>query len=230
MICSKCSSDVIALMCVALARHACNFGIFFSHEDGTTPHHLLKAGVYNEIAVPLKGGVWRQTSLAMLARHLLPGAEEELKKVGFYSSRITDYSARINRLMATGKASSQSSTRVESFTKDKTSRPTNLAKRMLGRFTSSRDTSQAKPVEPTGDAAGLHAPPSELHTPAGKCAISTSAEAPPYALNIEEGGGASKAPLPVGKSSSRQSASSSDGNESLEEGSEKGATVGVWVD
>ena len=45
------------------ARHACEFGDFFR----STPDVLLKAGLYNTLAVPLKGGEWRGVSLKLLA-------------------------------------------------------------------------------------------------------------------------------------------------------------------
>jgi len=49
------------------ARSGCEFGSFFSCADGTTPGELLKRGIYSEIAVALKGGPWREASMAMLA-------------------------------------------------------------------------------------------------------------------------------------------------------------------
>ena len=52
------------------ARHGCEFGSFFSCEDGATPQRLLQAGIYHTIASPLKGGAWRDVSMAMLAMGL----------------------------------------------------------------------------------------------------------------------------------------------------------------
>jgi hypothetical protein len=49
------------------ARYGCEFGSFFSCVDGATPSKLLKRGIYSEIAVALKGGPWREASIAMLA-------------------------------------------------------------------------------------------------------------------------------------------------------------------
>ena len=49
------------------ARFGCEFGSFFSCVDGATPGELLKRGIYSEIAVALKGGPWREASMAMLA-------------------------------------------------------------------------------------------------------------------------------------------------------------------
>ena len=51
-------------------RHGVEFGTFFSCDDGATPTELLKAGIYNMIAVPLKGGKWREASMVMLAEGL----------------------------------------------------------------------------------------------------------------------------------------------------------------
>ena len=38
------------------ARFGCEFGTFFSCDDGATPQSLLHRGIYSEIAVALKGG------------------------------------------------------------------------------------------------------------------------------------------------------------------------------
>ena len=43
-------------------RHAVEFGTFFAE----TPHVVLSLGLYDTLASPLKGGVWRQASLEML--------------------------------------------------------------------------------------------------------------------------------------------------------------------
>ena len=48
------------------ARFGCEFGSFFSCVDGATPGELLKRGIYSEIAIALKGGPWREASMAML--------------------------------------------------------------------------------------------------------------------------------------------------------------------
>ena len=52
-------------------RNACEFGFFFS----VTPAALLRNGIYATIAVPLKGGQWRQVSMALLGKAL--AVEEE---------------------------------------------------------------------------------------------------------------------------------------------------------
>ena len=45
-------------------RAAVEFGAFLS--DGRTPTDLIAKGVYALVAVPLKGGAWRETSMALL--------------------------------------------------------------------------------------------------------------------------------------------------------------------
>ena len=54
-------------------RHGCEFCTFFSCLDGATPESLLRRGVYDEIAVPLKGGPYRKLSLALLGMALRKG-------------------------------------------------------------------------------------------------------------------------------------------------------------
>ncbi len=48
------------------ARHGCEFAKFFACGSGSTPIELLQRGIYNEIALPLKGGAWREASMALL--------------------------------------------------------------------------------------------------------------------------------------------------------------------
>eukprot|EP00966_Prymnesium_polylepis_P131499 3041351-Prymnesium_polylepis.2 len=49
------------------ARHAVDFDAFFAFEDGTTPPKLLRAGIYDQIAIALKDGPWRRASLVLVA-------------------------------------------------------------------------------------------------------------------------------------------------------------------
>ena len=49
-------------------RHGCEFGTFFSCDHGATPLELLHRGIYAKIAVALKGGMWRRTSMVLLAQ------------------------------------------------------------------------------------------------------------------------------------------------------------------
>jgi len=50
------------------ARFACEFETFFSYPEGATPDELLTRGIYSQIAVPLKGGAWRDASMRLLAK------------------------------------------------------------------------------------------------------------------------------------------------------------------
>ena len=52
------------------ARFGCEFSTFFGHPDGATPAELLKCGIYSEIAVPLKGGAWREASMVLMGMAL----------------------------------------------------------------------------------------------------------------------------------------------------------------
>jgi len=51
-------------------RAACDFSTMFEHEDGATPRELLQAGIYAQIAIPLKDGAWRAVSMVMMAQAL----------------------------------------------------------------------------------------------------------------------------------------------------------------
>lgn len=68
----------------AVERAAVEFGTFFE----TTPELLLRKGVYDQIAIALKGGAWRETSLALVVRavHSNPPPLEEVssKKLSHY--------------------------------------------------------------------------------------------------------------------------------------------------
>mmetsp|Transcript_12124 Transcript_12124/g.31431 ORF Transcript_12124/g.31431 Transcript_12124/m.31431 type:complete len:638 (-) Transcript_12124:108-2021(-) len=62
-------------------RRAVDFGAFFSCEDGTTPQELLRAGIYNQIAIALKGGPWRRASLVMIASAFAQSARASQRPV-----------------------------------------------------------------------------------------------------------------------------------------------------
>ena len=51
-------------------RFGTDFGNFFSSPDGTTPLELIKRGIYQEIALPLKGGAWREASISLVHQRL----------------------------------------------------------------------------------------------------------------------------------------------------------------
>lgn len=50
--------------------HAVPFARFFACPEGATPPHLLRAGIYKQLAVPLKGGAWRIPALRQLRKEL----------------------------------------------------------------------------------------------------------------------------------------------------------------
>jgi len=58
------------------ARFGCEFSSFFACADGTTPAELLTRGIYSSIAVPLKGGPWREASMKLLGMALGMSKEE----------------------------------------------------------------------------------------------------------------------------------------------------------
>ena len=53
-----------------MARHGCEFDLFFSNTNGATPQKLLTAGIYSPIATALKGGAWRAVSMVMATQAL----------------------------------------------------------------------------------------------------------------------------------------------------------------
>jgi hypothetical protein len=59
-------------------RFGCDFGSFFACVDGATPELLLKRGIYSEIAVSLKGGPWREASMALLTMEFGLSKEEAM--------------------------------------------------------------------------------------------------------------------------------------------------------
>jgi len=64
-------------------RFGCEFSSFFNCREGATPVDLLKRGVYSEIAVPLKGGAWRETSMVLLVKSLAMSQDDiEMAKEG----------------------------------------------------------------------------------------------------------------------------------------------------
>ena len=51
-------------------RHPCEFAEFFASARGSTPRDLLQLGIYDTVAVPLKGGDWRNASMTLAAKSL----------------------------------------------------------------------------------------------------------------------------------------------------------------
>ena len=54
------------------ARQPVEFARFFEYDHDTTPPQLLRAGIYGQVAVPLKGGSLRPVSMALLANAIKP--------------------------------------------------------------------------------------------------------------------------------------------------------------
>ena len=57
-------------------RGGVEFAAFFDCDQGTTPPQLLKAGIYSQIAVALKGCEHRKVSMALLAKALIDPPED----------------------------------------------------------------------------------------------------------------------------------------------------------
>ena len=74
------------------ARSGVEFAAFFDCEQGTTPPQLIRAGIYSQIAVALKGGAHRTVSMALLAKALVE-PPEDVQPVTFGSSFKIDDSA-----------------------------------------------------------------------------------------------------------------------------------------
>ena len=56
--------DVISVEDHRRNRYGCEFALFFQ----TTPQYLIDAGIYHTVAVALKGGDYREASIALLSR------------------------------------------------------------------------------------------------------------------------------------------------------------------
>ena len=54
-------------------RNPIKFETLFAADQ--TPAALVSAGIYSTVAVPLKGRVWREASMALLAREMTPTRE-----------------------------------------------------------------------------------------------------------------------------------------------------------
>jgi len=71
-------------------RHACEFKFFFACEEGTTPSTLVKAGIYQKIAIALKGGEWRKASIQMLMNAVAASPAARKSKLGRLASHTLD--------------------------------------------------------------------------------------------------------------------------------------------
>ena len=69
-------------------RGGVDFADFFECEQGTTPLQLLRAGIYSQIAVPLKGGSHRKVSMALLAKALVDAPEDPPVLTGSSSAKL----------------------------------------------------------------------------------------------------------------------------------------------
>ena len=63
---------------VGQTPHAVPFSAFFACPEGATPAHLLKAGLYDTIAVPLKAGPWRAAGMALLLKEMTAPNDHDL--------------------------------------------------------------------------------------------------------------------------------------------------------
>jgi len=85
-------------MDVQAGRHAVEFASFFA--AGATPQMLIDAGIYASIATPLKGGVWRRTSLVMVAQALGAksglGVREWMRRCARRSAQLLPWRSQVS--------------------------------------------------------------------------------------------------------------------------------------
>ena len=96
------------------ARHACTFDTFFN--EAQTPVVLIRSGIYGQVAVPFKGGAWRETSIVMLVQKLCrpaPAGRPLSKRAVIYLEQlIADADARAVDDASTGIRNSHSGSSV----------------------------------------------------------------------------------------------------------------------
>jgi len=100
-------------------REPCEFGNFFACDRGTTPQELLRRGIYDAIATPLKGLQWRQASMVMLLNALTP--------CGTLEADALDVNARIEQLGLLHRVSKGRSLRIPSMRLKRKSQSTTQA-------------------------------------------------------------------------------------------------------
>ena len=61
-------------------RPACPFDNFFACDRGATPTVLLNRGIYDQIAIALKGGEWRKAGMVMLARAIIAPVQDVVEE------------------------------------------------------------------------------------------------------------------------------------------------------
>ena len=81
-------------------RFGCEFGLFFADPPVGTPKELLAANLYGEVAVPLKGGRWRKTSLMQLAERFTSHDPKVVAEAFEEASRreLSKYDGNLSRL------------------------------------------------------------------------------------------------------------------------------------
>jgi len=128
-------------------RFGCEFASFFSCPDGTTPSELLQRGVYSSIAIPLKGGPWREASIALMVRALgMSKNDKQAAKEGgdpllLEASKLHNGRELANRLNKMQRKSLQ-------LTRDVSSRVIGAARSMDAGLRSIK-TSTSTPIPPT---------------------------------------------------------------------------------
>jgi len=78
-------------------RHPSPFGVFFACEHGTTPTELLRRGLYNEIAIALRGGEWRRVSMVILSRAIIGSGDAQLEE-GSEQRKLKQYVNGLRRM------------------------------------------------------------------------------------------------------------------------------------
>ena len=95
-------------------RYGCEFGRFFACDDGATPQELLQRGVYREVAVPLKGGPWREASMTLFGVAL--GLTKEQQSVTANQlGLLQDADGAVQLLASLGQSISTQTTRRASW-------------------------------------------------------------------------------------------------------------------
>ena len=101
-------------------RSGVEFSTFFSCPEGATPDGLLKLGIYSQIAVPLKGGAWRNVSMRLLAKSVALTADDAARAkdgddvLDLGDSAAAQMSKRLKRVLGSSKRLSFSQPRASS--------------------------------------------------------------------------------------------------------------------
>jgi hypothetical protein len=146
-------------------REPCEFGIFFACDRGTTPQELLRRGIYDTIATPLKGLQWRQASMVMLLNALTPG--------GTLEADALVVKARIEDLGLLHRVSKGPSLRIPFMRRGSLSWRVRLPLKLKSQSTT--QAQQGSVSVDVGFSAGETAPSSQRPNPARANAVSVSA-------------------------------------------------------